>query len=79
MVRIQCSRSEGEMLRTKDDHNTNHNLVSLNGGNALNISFQSLKTTPQGKLKKKYPSEERKQEVWDEGIDDNYSKLDYKD
>lgn len=47
MVRIQCSRSEGEMLRTKDDHNTNHNLVSLNGGNALNISFQSLKTTPQ--------------------------------
>ena len=52
MVRIQCSRSEGEMLRTKDDHNTNHNLVSLNGGNALNISFQSLKTTPQGKLKK---------------------------
>lgn len=53
MVRIQCSRSEGEMLRTKDDHNTNHNLVSLNGGNALNISFQSLKTTPQGKLKKK--------------------------
>lgn len=55
MVRIQCSRSEGEMLRTKDDHNTNHNLVSLNGGNTLNISFQSLKTTPQGKLKKKIP------------------------
>lgn len=55
MVRIQCSRSQGEMLRTKEDHNTNHNLVSLNGGNTLNISFQSLKTTPQGKLKKKIP------------------------
>lgn len=51
MVRIQCSRSEGEMLRTKDDHNGNQNLVSLNGGNTSNIAFQSLKTIPQGKLK----------------------------